>query len=143
MLLQKFFTNPLVVVFIESIFILSFIFTILAFSNSTIHCDSDFETLAKALINLVRSDENLSDYFMVTLSNLELLQPLVGVASNGYDIGLNQPNLFFELFFQSQELSVENIDGVYLNVFRVNNLNYTVHPDFINYTLDLFEDLFY
>jgi hypothetical protein len=71
-----------------------------------------------------------------TMRNLEFLQHMVGVPQNGYDIDINNLNLFFELLFQSQNLSVELVNGVYLNVLNVNNVNYTVHPDYIEYILN-------
>ena len=78
------------------------------------------------------------DALMVTLSNLEGLQELVGVPLNGYDIDINNQIYFFEMLFQSQELSVELVDGVWLNVITFDNVTYTVHPDLIQFLLDLF-----
>lgn len=147
MFLKKFFTKPLmevlVLVLLVGIFIFTFYITIWALGPTTIYCDSDLDTLANNLVNFIRSDENLSDHFMVTLSNLELLQPSVGVPINCYDIDCDQPNVFFGLFLQSQDLSVEIVNGVYLDVFRVNNNTYTVHPFYIEFILSLFRDILY
>jgi ribose/xylose/arabinose/galactoside ABC-type transport system permease subunit len=98
----------------------------------------DFEILVNFIVNYITTNFNL-DNLIVTLSNLEYLQYLVGVPQNGYDI--NNPNLFFEMLLQSQDLSVELVDEVYLNVINVNNVIYTVHPDLIQFLLNLFIEL--
>lgn len=131
---NKFFTNLLVIVL--GIFIYTFHGKIMALGLPTIYCDLDFETLVNHLINVLRN-VNL-DELMVTLSNLEYLQDIVGVPNNGYDIDVNNPVSFFEMLFQSQDLSVEQVDGVFLNVIIVNGVIYTVHPDFILFLLNLF-----
>lgn len=90
-------------------------------------------------INLIDNIRTFDlDTLMATLSILEELQELVGVPLNGYDIDINNPNFFFEMLFQSQNLTVEHVDGVWLNVIIVNNIIYTVHPDLIKFILDLF-----
>jgi hypothetical protein len=104
---------------------------------------TEFNTLANAIINIIINNEILHDNFMVFLSNLEFLENMVGEPINGYDIESNQSILFFELFFQSQELSVELVNGVYLYVLKANNVIYTVHPYFINYLLDLLTDILF
>lgn len=91
------------------------------------------------IINAINGIRTLDlDVLMVTLSNLEAFQEFVGVPLNGYDIDINNQIYFFEMLFQSQELTVELVDGVYLNVIIFNNVIYTVHPDLIQLLLDLF-----
>jgi hypothetical protein len=90
-------------------------------------------------INLINYMRTLDlDVLIVTLSNLEYLQDLVGVPLNGYDIDINNQIYFFEMLFQSQDLSVELVDGVWLNVITFDNVTYTVHPYLIQFLLDLF-----
>lgn len=91
------------------------------------------------IINAINTIRTLDlDALMVTLSNLEAFQELVGVSQNGYDIDINNQIFFFEMLLQSQELTVELVDGVYLNVIKFDNVIYTVHPDVIHLLLDLF-----
>lgn len=78
-----------------------------------------------------------SDDLLVTLSNLEEAQKWV-VNLNSYDIDLNNIGLFFEMLFQCQDLSVQLINGVFVNCITVNNITYTVHPDFIIFLINLF-----
>jgi hypothetical protein len=47
------------------------------------------------------------------------------------------------MFFDCKELIVEKIDGVYLDVFKVGNNTYTVHPKLIEFTLNIFIDILY
>lgn len=124
----------LVLIIILGIFIFTFHNTIMALNLPIIHWDLDFEGLFSQIINGLRN-LNLND-LMIMLSNLEYLQDLVGVPQNGYDI--NNVGIFFEMLLQCQNLSVELIDGVYVNCITVNNIIYTVHPDFIDYILKLF-----
>jgi hypothetical protein len=141
---KHFFTNPLVVVFFKvSVFgicIYTLYDTILALGTPTIYCDSELETLIRALINSAGIDPT---NLMVILSNLEYLQDLVGVPANGYDIDWNNPQAFFQLLFISQDLCVELVDGVFLNVLKVADITYTVHPSLIQYLLDLLADIFF
>jgi len=143
MFFKKFFTNPLVVVLVLllvfGILFNRFDIIIKALGITTINCDSNFEILANILINSVRD----VDAFMVTLSNLEFLQDMVGIPNNGYNIDYNDWNGFFQLFFLSQELSVELIDGVWVNCIKVNDIIYTVHPSFIVFILQLLEGIFF
>jgi hypothetical protein len=103
---------------------------------------TEFNTLANAIINIIINNEALHNNLMVVLSNLEFLEDMV-VPINGYDIDSNQSVLFFELFFQSQDLSVESVNGVCLYVLKANNEIYTVHPNFINFLLDLLTDVLF
>jgi len=85
------------------------------------------------------------DGLMVMLSNLEYLQDLV-VPLNCYDIDIDNMGIFFEMLFQCQDLSVELINGVYVNCITINNIIYTVHPDYISFLINLFiilEFIFY
>jgi hypothetical protein len=99
------------------------------------------------LINIIINgliNFNLNE-LMVVLSNLEYLQDLV-VPLNCYDLDINNIDLFFEMLFQCQDLSVQFINGVYVNCMTVNNIIYTVHPDFISFLIKLFiilEFIFY
>jgi hypothetical protein len=135
---QKTFTNYLV----EGLVLLIIFITVMALSNSTIYCESNFEALVN-FVEFIKSDDYLSTHFEVTLSNLELGQSVVQIPANGYDIEYNQPDVFFEKFYQYHELVVDQINGVYVNVFKINNVNYTVHPCHINHVLDLFERKLY
>ena len=112
MQLNKFFTNPLVLVLVlvSGIFIYTYHNTIVALCLPTIYCDLYFETLVNFLLNFLRHF-NLEE-LIVTLSNLEYLQNIVGIPTNGYDIDVNNPGTFFEMLFQSQDLSVELVEGV-------------------------------
>ena len=144
MLLKYFKFNYLpVFVFVVSILIYTLNNNNMALGFTTIYCDSEFTTLANAIINLIENNEPLYNNLLINLSNLELLENIVGVSNNGYDIESNQSVLFFELFFQSQELSVELVNDVNLYVLKVNNVIYTVHPCYIHYILDLFTDVLY
>lgn len=143
MLLKNKNNIKILIIILYLITILSiFIYMDYSFTNlfpnlfTTVNCDLDFEGLVNHIINGIMN-LNLDD-LMVMLSNLEFLQNLVGVPQNGYDIGLNNTALFFELLFQHNNLSVELIDGVYLNVIFVENTPYTVHPDLIDFLISLF-----
>jgi hypothetical protein len=87
------------------------------------------------LINIIYNSLSNFNSIMVMLSNLEYLQDIV-VELNYYDI--NNIILFFEMLFQCQDLSVQLINGVYVNCITVNNIIYTVHPNFIYYIIKLF-----
>ena len=140
MFLKKNITKPIVIVLVLvlvfGIFIYTFYNTIMALGPTTIYCDSDFETLVNYIVNAV-GNVNPED-LRVTLSNLELHQDQVGIPTNGYDIDINNPGYFFEMFFLSQDLAVEQVDGVVVNVIKVNNIIYTVHPDLILFLLNMF-----
>jgi hypothetical protein len=77
------------------------------------------------------------DELLVLLSNLEYVQDIV-VPLDSYDIDLNDIRLFFEMLFQCQDLSVQLLNGVYVNCMTVNGIIYTVHPDFILFLINLF-----
>jgi hypothetical protein len=136
--IPKFFTNYSV----EDLVSLLIIIIIMALSGSTIYCDFNTEVVA-TYVDFIKSDDFLSTHFEVTLSNLELGQEFVKIPANGYDIEYNQPDVFFDKFYSYQELVVENINGVYVNVFKINNINYTVHPCHVNFVLDLFKNILY
>jgi len=130
--LNKIYTYLLVTIF--GIFLYTYHKTIIALCIPTIHCDLDFEALVNYIIMWMRTFD--LHELIVILSNLEHLQDLVGVPQNGYDI--NNVDIFFGMLFQAQDLSVELIDGVYLNVIIVDNITYTVDPDFISFLIYLF-----
>jgi hypothetical protein len=94
-----------------------------------------FNIIINGLNNL---NLNLND-LMVMLSNLEYLQDLVEVPLNYYDI--NNISFFIEMLFQCQDLSVQFIDGVYVNCIIINNMIYTVHPDLIYLIIKIFRFL--
>jgi len=137
--LKKNYINLLVLVIIFGIFIYTFHNTIMDLYLPTIHCDLDFEALINHIINGYRS-LNLKE-LIVILSNLEHLQDLVRVPQNSYDIDINNKAHFFEMLFQAQDLSVEFVDGVFVNCIKVNNVIYTVHPDLISFLIHLFRIL--
>jgi hypothetical protein len=141
----KRYLNQLVAVFVIVVGILIYTYykNNMALGLTIIYCDTDFETIANTLVNFVRDNETVADKLMVSLSNLEECQHLVVVSNFGYDIDSNNPNLFFQMFFQSQDLSIEQVNGVFLNVIKVYNVTYTVHPSYINFILDLFKDIIY
>jgi hypothetical protein len=94
------------------------------------------------LINIIYNGLNNFnlDYLMVMLSNLEYLQDVV-MELNCYDIDINNKGLFFKMLFQCQDLSVQFINGMYVNCITVDNIIYTVHPHFIYYLIKLFKIL--
>lgn len=116
--------------------------TIFTLSNSIIYCQPEVDTIVN-FINNIRNDPVLSEFYLITLSNLECDQYMVGIPNNGYDIDYNQGYLFFQLFFQRTELVVEQVDGVYVNVFNIENTLYTVHPRFIHFLLNFFPEILF
>jgi hypothetical protein len=97
------------------------------------------DVLINVIYNGLNNNFNL-DYLMVMLSNLEYLQDVV-MELNCYDIDINNIRLFFEMLFQCQDLSVQLINGMYINCITVDNIVYTIHPDFIYYLIKLFKIL--
>jgi hypothetical protein len=69
----------------------------MALGLTTIHCASDLETVVNTIVNFVNRDEDIYNFIMITLSNLEYLQDLVGVPDNGYDIDYNQADIYIFL----------------------------------------------
>ena|SRR5580693_8186070 len=136
MLLKKLFSKPLVDVLVLVLI------TILTLSDSTIYCQPEVNTVVN-FINHIRNDPALYDYYLVTLSNLECDQYMVGIPINGYNIDYNQGYLFFQLFFQRTDLIVELVDGVYVNVFKIEDVLYTVHPRFIHFILNFFPEILF
>jgi len=63
-----------------------------------------FKLIVNTIVNFVNSDEDIYNYFMITLSNLEYLQDQVGVPDNGYDINFNQADFFLKDFLDIKNL---------------------------------------
>ena len=71
----------------------------------------------------VYCEKSVSD--LAWLSTLEMLQYVIGVPNNGYDI--TNFSIFVNML-NLGELCIAPINGIFLNCIRINNILYTVDP---------------
>jgi hypothetical protein len=102
----------------------------------TIHCEFNFQELVNYFIIGIRNLDQ--DHLIEMLSNLKLDYEMVEASPNGYYFDVTDTFYFFEMLFQSQDLTVELVDDVFLFVLKVNNNNFTVHPELIAFLLQLY-----
>jgi hypothetical protein len=95
-----------------------FIYTFYNITFTSIYCDSGV----------------VSEHIMDNIWILEDLQKFVGVL-NHYDI--TESRVFFNLICKNYVLDVEPVNGVLVNVFKINNALYTVDPDLVNMWIDM------
>ncbi len=70
---------------------------------------------------------------ILSLVIMELLQYIVGIPANGYDI--TSLSVFNEMI-EIGELCIAPVNEVYVNCIEVNNRFYTVHPNIVGLYLD-------
>lgn len=96
-------------------------------------------TIALGLTTTYYDSNTLSDDSMIALATLDELQEFVGVPANGYNI--DNSEVFFEMLCSySGVLSVEQVNGVFVNTITVDHRLYTVHPNLIQMVLELCRD---
>lgn len=96
-------------------------------------------TIALGLTTTYYDSNTLSDESMVALATLDELQEIVGVPANGYNIYNSE--VFFEMLCSySGVLSVEQVNGVFVNTITVDHRLYTVDPNLIQMILELCRD---
>lgn len=115
--------NSLIVVIVVIIFgVLLYTFynyiNIKAFCFTTVYCETSVSNLAR-------------------LGTIEMLQFVIGVPNNGYDI--TNFSIFVNMLILG-ELCIAPVNGIFLNCIIINNILYTVDPKLINF---LFYLIFY
>lgn len=124
----------------KTIFNLIFIAVSIIVVGIIIYTNYD-STIALGLTTTYYDSNTLSDDSMIALANLDELQEFVREPANGFDIKINNSEVFFEMLCSnSGVLNVEHVNGVFVNTITVDHKVYTVDPDLIKMVVKLCRD---